>query len=112
MESWSADFTLFGRSSQYRTFVNPRRRSSSSLAALAPASCWCVSSKWVSSASMASRRTETPRRLIFGGWPERRGSASTSAGESGRNFTVSPSGSGPCRGRSAYRITKFPRKSV
>jgi hypothetical protein len=66
-----------------------------SRASFAPASSWCVSSKWVSSASIASNRTEIPRPLIFGGRPEIRGSDSTNAGVSGLNLIVSPSGSGP-----------------
>ena len=98
--SWSADATVFGSSGKNVTPVKPSARSSSSRAALAPASSWCAPSKCVSSASIASSRTEIPRSLMSGRPPDGRGRVSTSAGESGANLTVSPSGWGPLRGRS------------
>gem|GEM_PF-4501613 len=94
------------------TPVNPRWASSASRAAVAPASSWWSLSKCVSNASIASSRTEIPRELICAGRPERRGRVSTWAGVSGWNFTVSPSGWGPCRGRSGYRMANDPRSTV
>jgi hypothetical protein len=53
---------------------------------LAPASSWWVSLKCVSSVSIASSRTEIPRAFRSGARPDKRGSASTSAGVFGREL--------------------------
>ena len=63
-------------------------------AALPPASSWWDPPKWISSAPIASSRTEMPRASRSGGVPDGRGSASTRPG-AGPELTVSPSGSGP-----------------
>lgn len=63
-ETWWGDSTSFGSFGKSFTFVKPRCASIASRASFPPASSWCVSWKRVSSASIASKRTEIPRLLM------------------------------------------------